>query len=63
MKKLSELCDLVLQIICVQITLVNDLMIRRALSPAAPVLLFFLLVGYHGENIYIFLPEYEKEVR
>ena len=28
-----------------------------------PALLFFLLVGYHGENIYIFLPEYEKEVR
>ena len=20
-------------------------------------------MGYHGENIYIFLPEYEKEVR
>jgi len=61
-KNFSELCDLVLQIICVQITLVNDLMIRRALPPATPIILFFLLVGYHGENIYIFLPEYEKEV-
>ena len=61
--KLSELCDLVLQIICIQITLVNDLMIRGALPPRGPRSIIFLLEGYHGENIFIFILEYEKEVR